>query len=781
MGISLTNDKQLTISVGNSRKATNWQPLTLTVSELYSRLEVPVRSTETLAEYMSMSKTEQDNRKDIGGFVGGRLKGPRRKADNVVDRCLLALDIDHLPADAFVQLFPKLDALGCGYCLNSTRKHCLQAPRGRLWIVTDRVMSVEEHGCVSRWIADRIGMSWMDSTTFEASRLMYWPSCCADGEYIFRYADKPFLSVETVLKGCSILWGDWRDISHWPKHPNELHAATPGTKQQDPREKNGAIGAFCRLYPFERVLDELLPGIYEPTAEENRYSYAQGTTTGGAIVFDDGLFLQSYHSTDPANGYHNMFDLVRLHKFGTQDAAALPDTPGSQLPSYKAALDYIKALPDVQEALSQEIAAEAKAAFSPFVLDGEPDTAACDKLATFEGQSINLEIVRSVMTACKYSIRCNQITGLSEVSGLPRQFSTGNSLNTLPIVLKDALKAVKIKGANDQAISGYLGVIADEGRFNPVCDMLRGQSWDGEDRLNTTYQILGLTDPFDKTLVRKWMIQCVALAFNDEYSPIGAEGVLTLQGEQGIGKTELFRRLAVDPAWFAEGVSLDMGNKDSILKSISCWICELGELDSTTRREQSALKGHLTAATDNIRAPYARAATRTPRRTSFCATVNPDAFLTDPTGNRRYWVIPIRVLDLDKLLSLDRGWFQKLWAQVYTLWENDHDGFRLSKSERDTLVSRNKQYETYLPGEEEIRQLLQAGFESIPVEQWTPWSAAAIRQRLAWTGSCGNLTSQQIGRALSRIRQDYPEIRQIPGHNHLVQYMLPLPTTENRN
>ena len=88
----------------------------------------------------------------------------------------------------------------------------------------------------------------------------------------------------------------------------------------------------------------------------------------------------------------------------------------------------------------------------------------------------------------------------------------------------------------DQAISGYLGVIADEGRFNPVCDMLRGQTWDGESLKPTTYQILSLTDPFDKTLVRKWMIQCVALAFNDEHNPIGAGGCLNTPGEQGIGK-----------------------------------------------------------------------------------------------------------------------------------------------------------------------------------------------------------------------------------------------------
>lgn len=772
------NDKECAISTGSSRKSMNWAQETVTLSDLYERLQMPLRGKETIAEYLSLPKSEQDRRKDTGGFVGGRLSGLRRKADSVIDRSIITLDFDALPPYGTEKIIATLDAAGYGYCVYSTRKHRPEAPRLRVIIATDRAMTVDEYGAVSRRIAKHLGMDWADPTTFEASRLMYWPSCCADGEYIFEYKDRPFLCVDEVLQSYTVLWGDWRDISHWPKHPAENKTISYGTRQQDPQEKKGPIGVFCRLYHFERVIDELIPDVYDPVdTDPNRYTYRKGTTTGGAIVYDNGDFLYSHHATDPCGGrLVNMFDLVRVHKFGNLDAGALPDTPTLRLPSYSAALEYIKSLPDVQAALTQELAEEARQAFAPFAASGEPDNTALDKLAGFNGKTICLEIVRAALEAFGYSVRTNLITAQMEAAGLPAKYSAGNGLNTMPIVLKDILKRFNIKGSNDQAIVGYLGVIADEGRYNPVCEMMRGTEWDGTDRLSALIDgILGLNDPFEKMLVRKWLLQCVALAFNSEVEPIGAEGVLTLQGEQGIGKTELFRRMAIRAEWFAEGVSLDMSNKDSIIKSVSCWICELGELDSTTRREQAALKGHLTAATDSIRAPYARAATRSPRRTSFCATVNPDAFLTDPTGNRRYWVIQTRNIDLAALLSTDREWFIQLWAQVYHLWKKDRNGFRLTSKERDILASRNKQYETYLPGEEEIRQLLQNGFETIPIEQWTAWSAAALRRQLSWAGTCGNLSTQQIGRALGRIRQDFPEIKQIPGHNHLVQYLLPLP------
>ena len=171
----------------------------------------------------------------------------------------------------------------------------------------------------------------------------------------------------------------------------------------------------------------------------------------------------------------------------------------------------------------------------------------------------------------------------------------------------------------------------------------------------------------------------------------GADGVLVIQGDQGSGKTLFCRTLAMKSDWFAEGVSIDLDNKDSIIQGTGVWIAELGELDSTLKREQSALKAFLTASKDTYRQPYAQTVVSKPRRTSFCATVNPKEFLNDETGSRRYWVVQPMHIDVEALKRLDEAWLRQLWAQVYyNLLLPNPQGFRLTDEEREELVHANQ-------------------------------------------------------------------------------------------
>lgn len=221
MSIFLRHDTEITISIADSRYSTDWKQTPQKQSAIYDRLQYPIRGPEKLKEYLAMSKREQDRRKDVGGFVGGRLNGPRRKAENVVDRRILSLDFDNLPPEGPEILLRKLDVRNCGYCLHSTRKHRPEAPRVRVLIVTDRSMTVDEYGAVIRKVTEWLGMAWADPTTFDINRLMYWPSCCTDSQYLFRYEDKPPLSVDAVLQSYTVLGMDWHDVSCWPKHPDE--------------------------------------------------------------------------------------------------------------------------------------------------------------------------------------------------------------------------------------------------------------------------------------------------------------------------------------------------------------------------------------------------------------------------------------------------------------------------------------------------------------------------------------------------------------------------------
>lgn len=736
----MTNDRQITISVGASRRATVWQGRTLLISELYDKLRLPARSTETMAEYLALPKGQQDDLKDVGGFVAGALNGPRRKAGAVAGRDVLTLDLDNIPPGGAANVAGRVEGLGCGYCIYSTRKHTPAAPRLRVLLPLDRTCTADEYEPCARRMAEYIGLELADPTTFEASRLMYYPSCCADGEYVYYAADKPMLSVDGLLA----TYKDWRDFTSWPAVPGAVSPARLAAKQGDPLVKKGVVGAFCRVYGIETAMDKFLPGVYAPVdAMPGRYTFTGGTTTGGAVLYDNGKFLYSHHATDPCGGrLVNAFDLVRLHRFGELDDEAKPKTLAHQLPSYKAMEDLCRADATVTDLLNRTRGEEIMAAFqSSDDRDGSLELARY--LGGLKGEIMTTSVVSKLLSLLGIHIKMNEITWHAEVEGYPKEWSRANAENLLPIKLLDHLRLAGVKGAAKGAVCDCLDVIAEENRYNPVREMLESVQWDGADRLGDVFDIWGVADPFFKTLIRKWMIQCVAMACNDELSPQGADGVLVPQGAQGIGKTSALRELVPLPRMFKEGARLDMREKDTYMQALNCWICELGELDRTTARDSAGLKAFITQDLDEYRTPYARKSVQRPRRTSFCGTVNPGDYLADETGNRRFWTIPLAYIDLDRLFALTAEWKQQLWGQMYTVYLQEPQGFRLAGGDRARLESINVQHMRALDFELELRE--QFDFD-LPLKDWGEFTAAEISARLF-----ARPPANKLGRVLSKL------------------------------
>lgn len=214
----MKHDRQITISVGNNRRDTSWKQTVLTVTELYNRLSVPVRGTETQAAYMAMKKAQQDDLKDVGGFVGGTLNGQRRKSNNMTGRDIITLDFDNVPGWQTDLVISKVEELGCSYAVYSTRKHTPATPRLRVVIPFDRTVTPDEYEPCARRVAAHIGIGMADPTTFEVCRLMYWPSCSADSEFVFKYKDAPLISADFLLS----TYKDWHDFLSWPQVPNAV-------------------------------------------------------------------------------------------------------------------------------------------------------------------------------------------------------------------------------------------------------------------------------------------------------------------------------------------------------------------------------------------------------------------------------------------------------------------------------------------------------------------------------------------------------------------------------
>lgn len=253
-------------------------------------------------------------------------------------------------------------------------------------------------------------------------------------------------------------------------------------------------------------------------------------------------------------------------------------------------------------------------------------------------------------------------------------------------------------------VSDFLTYLADKNQFNPVVTWVESKPWDGLDHLSEFLQTVTPTDAIElsngsmlhEILIKRWMISAVASAFSPD--GVASSGVLVFQGDQGLGKTKWFKKLAPNDFGFTkDGLQLQLNDKDSVKEALSYWLVELGELDGTfNKSELSALKAFLTKDSDEIRLPYGRRSSQFARRTVFFASVNPDDFLRDATGSRRFWVIPCAKIDYQHNIDM-----QQVWAQVYQIWKGG-ETYYLSSEEMEILNEKNKDFSEIDPVSEMI-------------------------------------------------------------------------------
>jgi hypothetical protein len=348
--MKIKNDGLLPIATGASRKEIHWKNREELWSVVLDRLSKTKRTAETQAEYAAMPKTKQDVIKDVGGFVGGILKDGRRKAGNVSARSILTLDADTPGSDLWGTFGLMYD---CAACVYSTHKHTPEKNRLRFVIPLSRRVSATEYEAISRKVAFAIGIDAFDDTTYEAERLMYWPSTSVDGEFYFRYQDGKWLDPDAILAE----YDNWQDPAQWPVSSRTESVITREKKKAgDPVGKHGIVGAFCRSYDIREAIETHLSDIYQKCEiGENRYTYQAGSTAGGLITYED-KWAYSHHGTDPAGGgkLHNAFDLVRIHLFGQLDENAKPGTPAPKIPSYIAMQEFATNDEKVKRTLGRE-------------------------------------------------------------------------------------------------------------------------------------------------------------------------------------------------------------------------------------------------------------------------------------------------------------------------------------------------------------------------------------------------------------------------------------------
>ena len=657
----MMNNPALKIAVCNHRTDKRYKNVERTWMAVKDRNRVPVRTTETAEEYPRLSKEQRDALKDQGGFVGGWLREGVRKNGNVISRCVGALDADNIPADVdFVSLVRK--ALpGVEWFLYSTHKHTSAAPRFRLVILFDREVSEDEYPALMRQVAHDIGMDYFDDTTYQANRMMYWASCPSDGEFVFEESQGYPLHVDLYLAR----YDDWRDAAQWPTSSRQSEVMKKAVAaQEDPLNKEGLVGAFCRTYfPIQAAMEEFLPDVYAPTAVGSRWDYLEADSTAGVVVYDD-RFVYSHHATDPAGGkLLNAFDLVRIHKFGNDETQK----------SFKEMCDFAISQDAVKLRLDEERREQTRQDFMGYE-PGEwtKDLRYKPKTKVLENSTWNLMLILENDPDLQ-GFAFNELAGRVEVTGeLPWDRPEYNRFwrdvdTSQLIVLLDNRYTV----FSDRNVDACFRKVAESRRFHPIRDYLDSlPEWDGKKRIETLLvNCLQADDtPYVRAVTRKFFAAAVARI----YAPgIKFDCMPVLDGAQGIGKSSIFRMLT-GPEYYSETLSLtDMNDKTGAEKIQGVWIAEVGELAGMKKADIEKVKAFLSTSDDMYRPSYGRTVESHPRQSVIVATVNGErGYLRDITGNRRFWVVKCRQQEAVRRFDFTPEDRDQIWAEAVWLWKH---------------------------------------------------------------------------------------------------------------
>lgn len=729
---ALKYEGSLALSVGKSRRDKQWDNVNVTWGQLIEKLSSTVYTSETLEEYKNSPKDLQDNIKDVGGFVGGTLKEGRRTKASVMDRQLLTLDCDY----ATSYLWDTLDMLfDFAAVIYSTHKHCKERPRFRLVIPLNRRVTPEEYEAIGRKVAKDIGMDYFDDSTYEPSRLMYWPSTSSDGEFVFHYKDAPWLNADQVLNS----YENWKDRSTWPESSRvNKHRRALANRQGSPREKAGIIGAFCRSYSTLQVIDKFLNHIYIPTMDKDRYTYVKGSTSGGLVIYQEGDFAYSYHSTDPISGLLcNAFDLMRLHSFGHLDEGVPEDTPSIKLPSYKAMIDFARNDNQVKLTLGKERFLQAKVDFKiEEELNGDEANQwmqhlEVDKLGQYKSTIENISLILENDENLKGKIALNEFSHRTMIKGnlpwhrLLNKKEGDQWKDSDDSSLRHYIEKV-YRITSPMKINDGLLIVEEKNKFHPIRDYFNSLVWDGVKRVDNLFiDYLGASDTkYNRMVTRKALVAGVARIFNPG---VKFDYMLVLVGKQGVGKSHILSLLGQN--WYSDSFNTVQG-KEAYEQLQDAWIIEMAELTAAKKAETEAVKHFISKREDIYRVAYGKRVTKFPRQCVFFGTTNEMDFLKDKTGNRRFWPVMVEKHRIKKDLWREdiKDEIHQIWAEAVELWKKGEGLFLELELEEQAVKIQEKHTER-----SSMEGLIHEYLEMPLPENWEDLDVAARRSYIHGT------------------------------------------------
>lgn len=661
-----------TLSVAGSSASLKWSTVRYTWEDFLERLKRDIRGTETMREFDRLDRTTRANLKDVGGYMAGELSGARRLKSAVLSRSMITLDVDY--ADG---LFPvEFDTRfpGVAAVIYNTRSDREKSRRFRVVIpFAEEVQDAAQYEAAARKMAELLGIDLFDPTTFQAERMMYWQSLSSDQPKVFEVFEGEPISAEYLLS----LYGnneEWRDIRNWAfksDQEKETRAIVSKAMAQNPREKAGLVGAFCRAYSVPAAIEKYLSDVYEIAPGNDRYTYKAGHSVGGMIVFDD-LFCFSYHSTDPISDGHayNAYDLVRVHKFGhlgkedstkemnklvCVDKECVKDmvTPDADLDDFEDYGDAVKS--DITEEVT-------------------------DLVWDLDGKGNKQVTVNNFVNAFKSDPLLNGLLAydmLKETIVFTRPSFTAKGSKKGDLVNDTDISIIKgrierMHGIyNDAKLNDAIEQVSSDNAFHPIKLYLESLTWDGVPRIDTfLVEYMGAEDnAYTREAFRKMLLAAVTRIYEPGRK---FDTALVFYSEQGVGKSTLIQRLS--KGWFNDSLT-NLSGKESYEAIQFAWLVELAELSALRKSDVEAVKNFISKREDTYRGAYARRVKTHKRQCVFFGSTNDDEFLKDATGNRRFFPVGVKRTRKTRLI-----FEPEFDAIVDQLWAEAMEGYMLGEA-----------------------------------------------------------------------------------------------------
>lgn len=690
--------------------------------------KTPVKTPEKLKVYTGLPDKEQIELKARNGwFYRTQVAGKKRNRRSGMPSNLITLDWDYATPD-FVEalrlgiVLPEIE-----YFVHSSRRHTPEKPRLRMVIPLKTPLSKEDYSAASRILAQKIdeAMAMVDKVSFRPAQMMFKPTVSVDSEYLFIENKGDLYDWEAANEA----WGDWHDISGLPICAGEKLRETTD-KAEDPTEKQGMVGDFCRAYTIPEAIEAFeLP--YDESGDADRYTFTGGTTANGMQVYDDGLFCYSHHGSDPAcDQLLNAFDLVRIHRFSSLDDDVDDEAPQSQRPSWKAMQDllrddarYIKAVAAshydqtamFDDLLSQEDVTETTettihvlngVSFDPEVDDilGTPRIALPKKargapidpdwFSKLEIDPRSGEIIPTVANTTAIIQNDPRMRGVIELNEFTQRVVCRRPLNSRLKMLRQSVIRDPIGGdpledlaytklriilesANGKGKVGYGLKVTDRDLYGAVA--ATAEHWPFHpiqdmlsatewDGLNrlATVFIRYLGCP-DDAYHREIAVKWFVAGVARTFEPGHKfDYAVILEGAQGVRKSTFIQVLAM--GFFGE-LKADFHDEKRLVEQMqNCFVMETPELSNFNRSSVEDMKAFIAATENHVRLSYERQPKRFLRQCVFMGSTNKANYLLDDTGNRRFWPVKVEVdqIDIDGL----RREIAQIWAEAVDIYRS---------------------------------------------------------------------------------------------------------------